>query len=188
VFYRLNLSLLFLALFCFTSMSIANSSAINFQVSLQNADRSKSIAIATIKAEPEKAAYRYQVSMNQKVFGDYFLAMRPFKCTTDDASMLCHLAYPYELDRSFSDSNFMALEYDFLFIKRKPTDYGIDPWHGLYYRIEKQGDEYVGVAHDVDLNMLAVPPEGTDFPIQYDEVHETELDPLWMPYLVIKPE
>ena len=186
--YRLNLSLLSPVVFFLAPISFANASAINFQVYLQNADSSQSIAIARITAKPEKDVYRYTVSMNEKVFGDYFLAMRPFKCTTDDANMLCHLAYPYELDRSFSDGSFMALEYDFLFIKRKSTDYGINPWHGLYYRMQKHGDGYVGVAHDVDLNVLAVPPEGTDFPIQYDEVHETELEALWMPYLVIKPE
>lgn len=188
MFSRITLFLLSLVLLFLTSNAVANPVATHYQVYLQNADRSQSLPIARLTVKAEKAGYRYSVSMHEKAFGDYFLSMRPFKCTSDVTNMLCHLAYPYELDRSFSDEHVMALEYDFLFIKRKPTDYGIDPWHGLYYRLEKQGDSYIGVAHDVDLNVLAVPPESATFPIQYEEVHETDLEALWMPYLLVKPE
>ncbi len=159
-----------------------------YQVYLQKPDQSISLNIARIEFQSKNGGNNYRLIMNEKHFADYFLNMRPFRCMTDQVDMLCHLAYPYPIERRISGSDFTALEHDFLFIRRKPTDYGIDPWNGLYYRIEKKGEEYVGQAFEVDLNILAVPPEADDpLPLKDAELNEIDADQLWLPRLLIKP-
>lgn len=158
-----------------------------YQVYLQSPDQNISLNIAKIHMQPHNGGMKYRLSMNEKQFADYFLNMRPFKCMTDQTNMLCHLAYPYELERSITEKDLAALEHDFLFIRRKPTDYGIDPWNGLYYRLEQKGDEYIGQAHEVDLNILAVPPDNS-LPLQDVELHEIDGRQLWLPKLLITPE
>ncbi len=159
-----------------------------YQVFLQSNDQAVSLKIADLVLQQHGDHATYQVTMHEAQFGDYFLSMRPFKCMTDKASMLCHLAYPYPIERRISADNLNSLEHDFLFIRRKPTDYGIDPWHGLVYKLEKKGAEYVGVAHEVDLNILAVPPETDQLPLLEAEVHEIDGDSLWLPRLLVKPQ
>lgn len=161
----------------------------HYQVYLQDAEQAISLPIASIEFTTSNTGLDYQISMNEQQFGDYFLSMRPFKCMTDKVDMLCHLAYPYDLKRHIFDANLTALEYEFLFIRRKPTDYGINPWNGLYYRLHKQGEDYVGVAHEVDLDILAVPPAHNDpFPIKPEALHGIDAKQLWLPRLLIRAQ
>ena len=73
----------------------AEPAASSYQVFLESADRSQSRNIARIDFAADGMAY--SVFMNETGFGDYFLSMRPFRCMTDQANMLCHLPYPYTL-------------------------------------------------------------------------------------------
>ena len=159
-----------------------------YEVFLQNPQHEIALKIATLVIENKGDKSVYQLSMHEPQFGDYFLSMRPFKCMTDKVKMLCHLAYPYAIERQFSKNDLSALEHDFLFIRRKPTDYGIDPWKGLYYRIQQKGDMFIGQAHEVDLNILAVPPEDEVLGLINAELHEIDGEQLWLPKLLIKPE
>jgi hypothetical protein len=160
-----------------------------YQVFLQNNAQTDSIRIASIEFKPVNDGYDFIVSMNEDQFGDYFLSMRPFKCMTDKINMLCHLAYPYEIKRHITDQSLTALEYGFLFIRRKPSDYGINPWNGLYYPLHKQGEDYIGQAHEVDLDILAAPPPDSDpFPIKQVDLHEIDAQHLWLPRLLIKAD
>lgn len=182
-----KMSRLLLALLIAPGLSFAQAVSGQYQVYLQSSDQTTSLNIATLHMQSAGSDVEYRLSMNDQLFGDYFLSMRPFKCISDKANMLCHLAYPYSLERRFSEQDFSALEHDFLFIRRKPTDYGIDPWNGLVYRIEKKGDEYIGQAHEVDLNVLAVPPD-TPLPLNEAEIHQIDGAQLWLPRLLIKAE
>ena len=157
----------------------------SYRVFLQNSDQTVSLDIARIEMKQQGDGFDYRVYMDEKRFADYFLNMRPFKCMTDKVNMLCHLAYPYSIERRITNTDFSALEHDFLFIRRKPTDYGIDPWNGLYYRIHKKGNEYLGQAHEVDLNILAVPPDNP-LPLKDAELHEIDEGQLWLPRLLIR--
>ncbi len=160
-----------------------------YKVYLQDAEQVKSIPIASIDLTATGNGWDYQIRMNENRFDDYFLSMRPFKCITDKVDMMCHLAYPYKLKRHLSQHDLSPLEYDFLFIRRKPSDYGINPWNGLYYRLQKQGDDYIGVAHEVDLDILAVPPADDDpYPIKPEDLHEIDTQQLWLPGLFIKAQ
>ena len=179
-----------LALLCALPGFLFAADATHYRVMLQSVDGAVSYDIARLAIEPDSG--RYQVLMKEEAFSDYFLSMRPFRCMSDSADMLCHLPYPYqlpgEISPGISDADLTTLEHHFLFIRRKPTDYGIDPWNGLYYTIEKRGDGFVGRAHEVDLNILAAPPEGDALPLTGAEMHEGDRDALWLPALVITPQ
>ena len=154
-----------------------------YRVTLQSADGSRVYPIARLQLDKDGRGYR--VLMNDELFNDYFLSMRPFKCMTDNTDMLCHLPYPYALERSIDDRDLTALEHEFLFIRRHPTDYGIDPWNGLYYKLKRTADGFIGQAYEVDLNVLAAPPDGNDLPLTEAEMTEGDADLLWLPRLVI---
>jgi hypothetical protein len=73
--------------------------------------------------------------------------------------MWCHLAYPYDLNRTITAADLADLEYSLLFLFKPPTGYGIDPWNGLYFKLALGADGALsGTVHDVNLDPLGVPP------------------------------
>ncbi len=128
----------------------------------------------------------YELGYAEAPFGDYFLSMRPFRCIAGPDKHWCHLPYPYENRRNISN-DLADLEYDFLFIWKEATDYGIDTWNGVYYQIAPDGSGWRGVMHDVDMDVLAVPPDAGNFrPLQDKHTEEAEAEGHWLPYLVIE--
>ena len=88
---------------------------------------------------------------------------------------MCHLPYPYENRRVFSAEDMADLEYELLFLHKRPTEWGIDAWNGLYYQMELQGDHIEGTLNEIDLNVLASPPEpGNERPLRDVELHPAE--------------
>ncbi|MCP4430499.1 MAG: hypothetical protein GY806_05930 [Gammaproteobacteria bacterium] len=184
--YYQTLLILLLTLTCSTGNTTA---AQQYEIQLQSSDGDQTIPVALLQLTPNEAGWDYQLKMNEVGFGDYFLSMRPFKCTTDKVNMLCHLAYPYQINRKISKADLVDLEYDLLFIRRKPTDYGINPWNGLYYKLRWRDGLIEGKAHEVDLDLLAVPPEDNQIrPIQSHDLHEIDGKQLWLPKLVSQPQ
>lgn len=134
--------------------------------------------------------HEVKVSMDNSKFTDHFLSMRPFKCITGEAYQLCHLPYPYENKRIVSADELTDLEYDLLFIRRSPTDYGINPWFGVYYKMawNDQGTiPETGTLHEVNLDLLASPPEAGNFrPIPEYELHEADASQHHWPQIKIR--
>ena len=128
----------------------------------------------------------FSVVMNDDAFTDQFLSMRPFKCLEGPEKMWCHVPYPYENKRDLT-SDMTDLEYDLLFVWKGRGAYGIDMWNGVYYRIQAQGDGLHGVMHDVNLDVLAVPPDAGDLrPIGPADLTAADPDSNWLPHLVIE--
>ncbi len=120
---------------------------------------------------------RIAVAMSEKPFSNHFLSMRPFRCMDLERQMWCHLPYPYEKPASVTADDLRSLEYEFLFIHRSATDYGIDAWNGLYFSLSTENENISGMVREVDLNILASPPEdGVIWPITKDELHDSEPD------------
>ena len=122
-------------------------------------DSGESVVIGTVNFSQVGDSTEFSFSMDASRFSDQFLSMRPFKCLDGD-TMVCHLAYPYDREMRIQGNDLADLEYEFLFIARSSTEYGIDPYNGRYFVLEKVEDGYLGTAHAVDLNILAGPPEG----------------------------
>ncbi|WP_415918868.1 hypothetical protein [Tateyamaria sp. SN6-1] len=128
----------------------------------------------------------YTVEMAADPFADHFLSMRPFRCLEGPQKHWCHVPYPYEIARNIG-SDLTDLEYDFLFVWKGATDYGINLWNGVYYRLTPQNDQLVGVLHEVDMDALGVPPEAGNLrPITASDLHESDPDSHWLPRMVIE--
>lgn len=140
--------------------------------------------IATLSINADQT---YSIDMSPERFTDHFLSMRPFKCLEGADKHWCHVPYPYEIKREIS-VDLIDLEYDFLFLWKGATDYGIDTWNGVYYSLEPRGNGWVGHMHEINLGDLGIPPEdGNLRPIRARDLHETEPDDHWLPLLVIEP-
>ncbi len=60
-------------------------------------------------------------------------------------------------------------------------------WNGVYYQFEDEGGRLTGVPHEMDMDVIAAPPEdGTLRPITDDMLDEGDPDSDWLPRLVIE--
>lgn len=129
----------------------------------------------------------YRVVWDDTRFGDFFLSMRPFKCLEGPDKLWCRVEYPYDNNRRISDADLTDLEYDLLFVWKNARDYGIDMWNGVYYRLTTDGTSLNGTLFEMDMNILASPPDdGGLRPIEPDMLDEGDPDSHWLPRLVIE--
>lgn len=128
----------------------------------------------------------YSVVWDDSKFGDFFLSMRPFKCLEGPEKLWCRVGYPYEIKRSIAE-DLIDLEYDLLFVWKKASDYGINMWNGVYYRLGDEDGRLIGVLHEMDMDVLAAPPDdGSLRPIADDHLDEGDPDSHWLPRLVVE--
>ena len=128
----------------------------------------------------------YSVEMQDAAFADHFLSMRPFKCLEGPEKNWCHVPYPYEINRNISH-DLTDLEYDFLFLWKGKTEYGINMWNGVYYRIEEDGAALRGIMHEMDMDLLSAPPDaGVLRPLRAQDIHESDPDGHWLPTMIIE--
>jgi len=100
------------------------------------------------------------VNIDTGVFTEHFLSMRPFRCIEGEAEWFCYLEYPYELRSVVTKDDLSDLEYQLLFIRKAPSEFGIDAWNGLYYKLTIEEDGSItGTLLEGDLNSLQSPPE-----------------------------
>ena len=141
------------------------------------------IRIATIDLRNDS----YRLNWDESRFGDFFLSMRPFKCLQGPEKLWCRVPYPYSNRRSIQNGDLTDLEYDLMFVWKKAGEYGINMWNGVYYRLSQAGLQLEGTMHEIDMNVIAAPPEdGNLRPIGPRETTETDPESHWLPRLVIK--
>ncbi|MGB0747852.1 MAG: hypothetical protein ACPGO3_03820 [Magnetospiraceae bacterium] len=145
------------------------------------------LAIGTVTLVRDGAGWTFDVALAPEKFEDHFLSMRPFKCLEGDTRYLCHLPYPYAKGQRITANDLTDLEYEFLFIWKAPTDYGIDMWNGVYYRLALAQDRLIGRVHEVNMDLLASPPEDrTTRPITEGDLEPGEPASHWLPMLTIE--
>jgi len=145
------------------------------------------LEMGTLSLMPDGDGYRFRLTWDESKFENHFLSMRPFRCLEGAEQMLCHLPYPYDNDRRVGNADLTDLEYDLLFIRKSPTEYGIDPWNGVYYRLRWVDGDIEGELMEVDMNVLAAPPPpGVRRPITPDQLHPADPDNHWLPELSIR--
>ncbi|MEP1201301.1 MULTISPECIES: hypothetical protein [Rhodobacterales] len=128
----------------------------------------------------------YQVIMAEEPFADHFLSMRPFKCLEGPVKQWCHVPYPYEIKRDVS-SDLTDLEYDFLFVWKNATEYGINMWNGVYYKLSEENGQWTGVLHEMDMDALSAPPPAGELrPLSEKDLHPSDPESHWLPRLVIE--
>ncbi len=127
------------------------------------------------------------VDLNQSLFKDHFLSMRPFKCMEGTSHHYCHLPYPYEWTGEISEADLADLEYALLFVQKRPTAYGINLWNGIYFKLAKDGIAITGTLHEVDMDNLASPPASGNFrPLTEDMLTPTATEGQWLPFIAIE--
>ena len=147
----------------------------------------KSHPVATLVFAESGQGISYSITWKDGVFADHFLSMRPFKCFEGPDKYWCRVPYPYDIRRVVTDQDFTDLEYDLLFVWKGATDYGINLWNGIYYKLENQGDRLVGILHEMDMDKLGVPPDAGNLrPIREVDLEEGDPDSHWLPSLVIE--
>ena len=118
------------------------------------------LVIGTATFTPDGSGSKVSVAMSAPEYQEEFLSMRPFRCLAGDKETWCHLEYPYEVAGYVAADDLTDLEYKLLFLFKPTGGYGIDAWNGLYFKLAVQDDGTIaGNVHDVDLNVLAVPPD-----------------------------
>lgn len=117
------------------------------------------LSIGRVTFTPDGDARTITVALDAPEFRDEFLSMRPFRCLPGTKEMWCHLAYPYDLKGRITAGDLTDLEYSLLFLFKPPTGYGIDAWNGLYFRLAAVDGGISGALHEVDLDVLAAPPD-----------------------------
>ena len=154
-------------------------------VKLVSADGAE-IVVATVVFSPEGDG-TYTITQNDAVFTDHFLSMRPFKCLESPEKHWCYVPYPYEITRKVSAEDLTDLEYDLLFVWKGATEYGINMWNGVYYRMEIDGDRLIGRLHEMDMDILSAPPEpGNLRPVREVDLEESDPDSHWLPVVVVE--
>ena len=99
------------------------------------------------------------VNMDTDAFTEHFLSMRPFRCIEGESEWFCYLEYPYDLRSVITKDDLSDLEYQLLFIRKTPSEFGIDAWNGLYYKLAVEEDGSItGKLLEGDLNSLQSPP------------------------------
>lgn len=145
------------------------------------------VDIGSLHTTPTEDGYAYRVELDSAKFGDEFLSMRPFRCLEGPQGNLCHLPYPYDIRRHITATDLVDLEYDLLFLRQNPGEYGINAWNGIYYRLTAGPTGLQGTLHEVDLNVLAVPPPaGERRPIRSAQLNATDAAAHWLPRLTVE--
>jgi hypothetical protein len=147
--------------------------------------------IATIKFEPASEGTRFTVTLKADRFGEYFLAMRPFKCLVGSRQHLCH--FPFERAGSIiTETDLQPLEYTLMFLHKKPATVSLDSRNGLYYTLKRnaKGDGFEGRVHDVDMDPIIVPsgvPEARRTrPIRRDDLNTADPSAYWLPFISVE--
>jgi len=142
------------------------------------------VAEVTFLAKSDGA---YSLRYDDTLFTDHFLSMRPFKCLEGADKLWCRVPYPYEIKRQTAEDDLTDLEYELMFVWKNQGEYGIDLWNGVYYVLALDGDRLVGTMHEIDMNVLASPPEGGSLrPVTEDDLEEADADSHWLPKLTIE--
>ena len=151
-------------------------------VFLEQADGTR-IQIATVVIDDGD----YAVTMAEEAFTDHFLSMRPFRCLEGPEKHWCHVPYPYDIRRELPEGDLTDLEYDFLFLWKRATEYGINMWNGVYYVLSEEDGRLIGQMHEMDMDILSAPPDAGDLrPVGKADLTEADPDSHWLPMMVIE--
>ena len=142
--------------------------------------------IANVEFSQNKNKTEYSLSIVDEPFENQFLSMRPFQCVMGNTQVMCHVPYPYKKKGYIVGTDFSDLSYDLLFLHKNPSEYGINMWNGIYYKLTQEGNEIEGQVFEVDMNILATPPDDKDQPFAEDEIFEADLTNYNYPRVLIK--
>ena len=120
---------------------------------------------------------------------EYFLAMRPFLCLTGPVQRLCWFPVKNE-EALVNDSDLLPLEYALMFMRTRTHDLHVNPFNGLYYKLQREGDRLVGRLFEVDMAPFIAPDilpvEERKRPLKAADFFEADPGSNWLPVLTIE--
>ncbi len=143
------------------------------------------VRVGTVRftaASGNRTAFRFQ--LDETRFGEYFLAMRPFRCLAGPAQHLCH--FPYGREGEVSADDLTALEYRLIFMHKKPGTLHLEPRNGLLWRLRPEGDRLLGTLFDADLDPIIVPQGDPRRPLTDSHLQRADEGSYWLPKLSIE--
>lgn len=130
----------------------------------------------------------FEIAMDSNM-QDYFLAMRPFLCLTGPVQRLCWFPVKNEA-QVISDSDLLPLEYALMFMRTRTHDLHVNPFNGLYYKLQRDGDRLVGRLYEVDMAPFIAPDilpvEERQRPLKPADFSEADPGSNWLPVLTIE--
>jgi len=151
------------------------------------ANRGDDIVIGTIDFKKSGEQSSFSLHLTYKLFTDHFLSMKEFKCLEGDTELSCYVPYPYKNPMIASANDLSWLEHALLFLKKDRKEFGANLWNGMLYKMTIKGETIEGELRDIDLNLIASPPEDlTVAPYNEDEQVETDLGSRWLPRIIIR--
>ncbi len=167
-----------------TAAALANPLTGEKSVWLANAAGEK-LRIGSVMFEPlANARARFAFRLDESRFGEYFLAMRPFRCLVGSTQYLCH--FPYGGEREVSADDLAPLEYQLMFLHKKPASVNLDPRDGLYWKLRADGDRLVGTLYDADMEPIIVPQGERRRPLTDEFLQRADQGSHWLPRLTIE--
>jgi hypothetical protein len=150
----------------------------------------ETIVIGTVTFTPApEGKTQFKVELDSAKFGEYFLAMRPFKCVTGPRQHLCH--FPLErVGDTITSSDFQPLEYALMFMHKKPATVSLDSRNGLFYALTRTPAGFSGRVSDVDMEPIivpdSVPAAQRERPIRKQDLHTSDPSAYWLPFITIE--
>ncbi len=130
----------------------------------------------------------FEVAM-EPTMQEYFLAMRPFLCLTGPVQRLCWFPVKNE-EAVVSDTDLLPLEYALMFMRTRTHDLHVNPFNGLYYKLQRDGDRLVGRLFEVDMAPFIAPDilpvEERKRPLKAADFFEADPGSNWLPVLTIE--
>jgi hypothetical protein len=133
-----------------------------------------------------KTAFKINLATNME---DFFLDMRPFLCLTGPEKRLC--LFPVQNEPALiSPDDMVPLEYALMFMRTKAKDLHVNPFYGLYYKMQWTDKGITGKVFEVDMAPFIapdiVPIERRKRPLQPQDFYEADLKSQWLPQLSIE--
>ena len=132
---------------------------------------------------------RFKIELDDQKFGEYFLAMRPFKCVTGARQHMCHFPLTRVGD-TFTADDILPLEYALMFMHKKPAMVSLNSRDGLYYQLTRTASGFTGRIADVDMEPVivpdSVPAAQRARPIRKADLHVSDPSAYWLPFILIE--
>lgn len=166
-------------------LSLAGAAHADTRRIVLSGDNGESVVIGTLTLQPDGPdAWTFRLDLDASRFVPRFLSMRPFQCLTGPRQQICH--FPYGEERRFTRTDLQPLEYQLMFLHKKPADVNVDPRNGMYYRLSWEGERLVGQLMDVDMDPIVVPGEDRRRPIKYPQLLDIDRAAHWLPRLELR--
>ncbi len=119
-----------------------------------------SVVVGEVHFKPQAGGRTgFEVQIARETMSDHFLSMREFKCLKGDGEVLCAVPYPYRQPGSIGEGDLAWLEHSLLWLRNKPSDYGVRLSEGVYFALTPTAQGFEGRLQAVDLQYIGAPPD-----------------------------